>query len=135
MKGELVPEFIEVPATLSIQKMIPKPGVDDQPTIIRIVMDKEGMPFHFVFEVVDPAFLKKVTDILVDGCLELAQNPNNEQFNNTHEIGSDAEAAEVGYETPAGVAEQVAVIVGAAAPSNPAPASGESDTNDGTNGN
>lgn len=129
-------EPIEIPVAMSLQVLAPKEGVDDQPTIARIVMEKEGMPFKFVFEMVDVVFVQKFATIIADTALEMSQNRNNEKYANMHEIEVDAhaDAAELGYETPAGVTEQVAAIVGAGAPSNPAPASGESDTN-GTDAN
>lgn len=101
---------MEFPATIRVSSLQPKEGVTDQPSYGCIEMAHEKLPFTFVVDSPDPAFLKTLAQSILDVALIVAQNPNNAELVGTHSF------------------EPLDEAVGAEAPSNPEPALGEGES-------
>lgn len=116
---------LEFPMHLGISELIPREGATDTPNVCVIYAEatQNELPFRLVLEVPDVKFIEAIMGTLSEIAAKMSANPANRSYDGTSELESDEDlekrnALSTYNQEP---------VSAEAAPSNPAPASGESE--------
>lgn len=82
-------ERLGLPAEFGVRTLHPKQG-DKRPMMVMFRM-QASFPFAFEFITADAAFITRVAKELTDIALEMSQNPDNAEYNNTDDVLEEKE--------------------------------------------